>query len=54
MTPADLLAARERLCMTQREFAEAIGRHVNTVARYERGDLGIPPIVAKLVAALDD
>lgn len=53
MTPAELLAARERLCMTQRELAEAIGRHVNTVARYERGELDIPPIVEKLLRALE-
>ena len=49
MTPAELLAARERLCMTQKELAEAIGRHVNTVARYERGELPIPKIVAVLL-----
>jgi transcriptional regulator with XRE-family HTH domain len=52
MTPAELLTARERLCMTQKELAEAIGRHVNTVARYERGELAIPKIVAVLLAQL--
>jgi transcriptional regulator with XRE-family HTH domain len=53
MTGLDLRAIRERHCMTQAEFAEAIGRSANTVARYERGEMTIPAIVEKLVKALD-
>ena len=53
MTGPELRAARDRLCMTQAELGEAIGRAANSVARYERGERVIPAIVEKLVNALD-
>ena len=37
----DIKALRERLGLTQTELAEAVGVHPNTVARWERGELGI-------------
>ena len=40
---------RERLGLTQRALADALGVHPNTVARWERGELGISPaMVARL------
>jgi transcriptional regulator with XRE-family HTH domain len=52
MNPAELRAAREALHMTQKELGEAIGRHPNVIARYERGEMPIPPIVGMAVAGL--
>lgn len=49
MTPAALRAIRRRLGWTQAELAEAIGIASNTVARYERGELGIPEPTARFV-----
>ena len=37
----DIKTLRERLGLTQREFAKAVGAQPNTVARWERGELGI-------------
>jgi len=49
MTPAALRAIRRRLGWTQVELAEALGVASNTVARYERGELGIPEPTARLI-----
>ena len=38
MTGADLRHERRRVGMTQRELAEQMGLHRNTVARLERGE----------------
>ena len=54
MTGPELRAIRDRLCMTQAELSAAVYRTANTVARYERGLLPIPPEVAALAKALDD
>ena len=42
MTNSELKALRTRLGLTQRELARAIGVASNTLARWERGELGIP------------
>ncbi len=47
-----LRAQRTRLGMTQVELAHALGVKGNTVARYERDELGIPEPVARLVMLL--
>lgn len=54
MTGPELRAIRDRLCMTQAELGAAVYRTANTVARYERDELPIPPEVAALVRQLDD
>jgi transcriptional regulator with XRE-family HTH domain len=38
--------------MTQRELAQELGVAWNTVARYERDEIGIPEPVARLVMLL--
>jgi transcriptional regulator with XRE-family HTH domain len=52
MTPGRLKQIRETLGLTQKGLAGAIFRHANTIARYERGDIPIPPIVAQAVEGL--
>jgi transcriptional regulator with XRE-family HTH domain len=42
MTREELKRARERLCMTQRELAEALGMQTNSVTRME---IGLQPIM---------
>ena len=32
-------AAREKICVSQEELAEAIGMHTNTIARWERNEV---------------
>ena len=44
-----LRTQRTALGMTQKELALALGVNSNTVARYERNELGIPEPVARLV-----
>jgi predicted ATPase/DNA-binding CsgD family transcriptional regulator len=41
LSPADLLAQRKALCLTQAELGAALGVAANTVARWERGELRI-------------
>ena len=43
---------RMKLRMTQKELAEALGVAPNTVARYERGESGIPEPVVRLILLL--
>ena len=50
MRPADLLALRESLRLTQSALADALGMHANTVACMERGD---KPISSRTAAALE-
>ena len=40
--------------LTQAQAAEALGVHRNTVARWERGELGFHPAMRKLVEAWID
>lgn len=49
MKGAALRKQRKALSMTQKELARALGVEPNTVARYERNELGIPEPVARLV-----
>ena len=49
MTGTELRRIRKRLGFSQRELAERLGLHPNTVARHERGEVAISAPVAKLV-----
>ena len=49
MTPADFRAARNALCLSQRDLAEVWGMGKNgerTIRRWERGDVPVNPIAA--------
>jgi DNA-binding transcriptional regulator YiaG len=52
MTPTALRALRRRLRVTQARLAAEIGVAPNTVARWERGELGMRPATAKLIRIL--
>ncbi len=52
MTGADLKRRRRRLKLTQAELAKLIGVAKNTVARWERGELGMSKTTAKLIDLL--
>ena len=43
---------RERLGMTQAEFAQEVGVHVPTVSRWERGVMKPAPMAIKIMEAL--
>jgi transcriptional regulator with XRE-family HTH domain len=43
---------RKTLGLTQVAFAERLGVHANTLARYERDELSIPEPVARLAQIL--
>lgn len=49
---AEIKALRERLGMPQVEFARLLGVAPNTVARWERGELGLSHSTAKLFSVL--
>ena len=48
MTETELVALRTRMKLTQVAFAEQLGVHANTLARYERGEISISEPVARL------
>ena len=52
MTGEELRTIRQRLALTQAQFAEQLGLHTNTIARFERGELNISGPVAKLARLL--
>jgi transcriptional regulator with XRE-family HTH domain len=52
MTGAELRTLRQRLQWTQARLAEALGVAPNTVARWERGELGISEPVARLIGLI--
>ena len=54
MTGNGLRRIRRRLGLTQVEFAEQLGLHPNTVARQERGEVGIGRAVASLARLLSE
>lgn len=52
MTGATFKRIRKTLALTQRALAEKIGVTPNTVARWERGEVGIAEPVARLIHTL--
>jgi transcriptional regulator with XRE-family HTH domain len=52
MTPADLKAYRARMGFTQGTLAKKLGRHIRTIAGYERGQNTIPRVVELAVIKL--
>jgi DNA-binding transcriptional regulator YiaG len=52
MTPRQLREFRQRLGLTQAEFADCISVAPNTVARWERGELGMRASTEKLLEIL--
>ncbi len=52
MTGAELRRIRKALGLTQRGLAERVGVHSNTIARQERGEVGIKEPLARLVRLL--
>ena len=52
MTGIELRRHRRRLKLTQRELADRLGVHVNSLARQERGELGIRESQARLLRML--
>lgn len=52
MSAAELLRIRKRLGLTQQAFAERVGVTRNTIARQERGELGIGEPLARLIRLL--
>jgi transcriptional regulator with XRE-family HTH domain len=52
MTGRELHAIRQRLGLTQAALAEAVGVTSNTVARWERSEMGISEPAVRLVKKL--
>lgn len=52
MNGKELKAIRTRLKWTQEEMAGAVGVAGNTIARYERDELGIPEPTARLILSI--
>ena len=52
MNGQELRAVRKKLKLTQRQLAERIGMSMNTVARWERNEVGIKEPIAKLLRLL--
>ncbi len=52
MTPHQLRSYRKRLGLTQVAFAERLRVAPNTVARWERGELGMRPSTERLIELL--
>ncbi len=53
MTAADVAARRDALDLTQAELAAALGVHVMTVSRWERGSRSIPEMLTLALEALE-
>jgi DNA-binding transcriptional regulator YiaG len=49
MKPSDLRRLRRRLKLSQAGFAALVGVAPNTVARWERSELGMRPTTARLI-----
>ncbi len=52
MTGDEVRRLRQRLGLTQAQLAERIGVHQNSLARWERGELGIRESAARLMRIL--
>lgn len=52
MTPKTLRAFRKRLNLTQEGFAKLVGVAPNTVARWERGEVGMHALRAAQIESL--
>ncbi|MBI3806769.1 MAG: helix-turn-helix domain-containing protein [Nitrospirae bacterium] len=52
MTGATLKRIRKELALTQKALAEKIGVTTNTVARWERAEVGIAEPIARLIHML--
>lgn len=55
MTPAEFKAARNTLCLSQRDLAEVWGMGQNgerTIRRWEQGDVPVNPIAAYCIALM--
>jgi DNA-binding XRE family transcriptional regulator len=50
--PLDIRRTRRALRLTQVEFAALVGVAPNTVARWERGEMGMSWTTARLIAVL--
>jgi transcriptional regulator with XRE-family HTH domain len=49
MTGQELREIRKMMRLTQREFADLVGVHWNSIARQERDEIGIRESQAKLI-----
>ncbi len=54
MTPNELRKRREALLLTQAELAARLEVAPNTVARWERGERAIPPLLKHALQAVED
>jgi DNA-binding transcriptional regulator YiaG len=54
MKPSDLRRLRRRLKLSQAGFAALVGVASNTVARWERGELGMKGTTGRLIQMLAD
>ena len=52
VTGDEVLAIRRRLGLTQKEFGDLVGVASNSVARWERGELGVRESAARLMKLL--
>ena len=52
MSGAELRRLRRKAGLTQAALGERLGVHTNSVARYERDEVGIPEPVARLARLL--
>jgi transcriptional regulator with XRE-family HTH domain len=54
MKGKELAAIRARMKWSQAEMATAVGVATNTIARYERGEIGIPEPTARLILIIGE
>ena len=52
MTPNQIRTLRKRLNLTQEQFAAKVGVASNTVARWERGEIGMKATTGRLIELL--
>lgn len=52
MTAEELVECRNRLGMSQADLANALGKHVQSISRYERGASPISHVMAMAVRSL--